>query len=905
MARSDAIDTGPGDAGGRAAGFGAVLKGHRLAAGLTHAALAERAGLGARTISDLERGVNAAPREETLARLADALRLAPAQRAALEAAARRQRLPAPGGARPSNLPLQPTGFVGRARELVEVARLLRTSRLVTLTGAGGCGKTRLAIRVAGDLAQAYPDGVYLVPLESLVDASQVLPATAGRLGITQPPGTGGVLRPALPDVPGPAGVGDRTLPERLTGYIDDRRLLLVLDNFEQVLGAAPLLADLLAGCPRLSVLVTSRVPLHLRGEQEFPVPPLALPDATGRLPPPERLGAYDAIALFVQRARAARADFALTDGNAAAVAEVCRRLDGLPLAIELAAAWTKVLPPDAVNAQLGAHRLALATGDARDVPARQRTLRSAIAWSYDLLSADERALFRRLAVFAGGFTLDAARAVVGGPPAAGGDRRRRDDPGRGHASGASGVLEGLAALVDKSLLQPAEALEGEPRFVMLETVRAFALERLDEAPGDAQTLRRRHLAYYVALAEEAGPKLVGAEQVAWSERLAREQDNVRAALEWAVERGEAGLGLRLAGALWWFLLLHPYLGERWDQWATLLARPEGGARQPAHDAPHDEPGRRVSRRVRARALFAAGALAWAWGDPGAARAFVREGLELAQELGDSWGISLALTGLGHLARLERDYTAARRLYEEALAAARSAGDRRMVTFDLFYLGVLRHIQGDDAGARPFLVESLEIGQEVGDRWAIAAALMNLGHVARAAGDVATARARYDASLALYRQVGDRTSTAYVLSHLGMLALDEGDPRAARPWLEESLGLHREVSSRRFVAGALEGVAGVAAAHGQAARALRLAGAAAALRAAIGRPQTATEQARLECWLRPARRELGAAASEAAWAAGRLVPIEHAIAEALRRPPRASPAERQPPATGEAATATSR
>jgi predicted ATPase len=893
------VDTGPRDARGRAGCFGAVLKGHRRAAGLTHEALAERAGLGARTISDLERGVNAAPRRATLARLADALRLAPAQRAELEAAARGPHPPAPAAERPSDLPLQPTGFVGRARELAEVARLLRTSRLVTLTGAGGCGKTRLAFRVADDLSPAYPDGVYLVPLESLVEASQVLPATAGRLGLTQPPGTGGVPRPALPDARGPAEGDDRTLLERLTGHIGDRRLLLVLDNFEQVLGAAPLLADLLAGCPRLSVLVTSRIPLHLRGEQEFPVPPLALPDPTGRLPPPERLGAYDAIALFVRRARAARADFALTDGNAAAVAEVCRRLDGLPLAIELAAAWIKVLPPDAVNAQLVAHRLALSTGDARDVPARQRTLRGAIAWSYDLLSADERALFRRLAIFAGGFTLGAARAVVDDPPAVGSDHRRRDDPGSGRASAASDVLRELADLVDKSLLQPAEAIDGEPRFGMLETVRAFALERLGAGTGEAETLRRRHLAYYVALAEEAEPRLLGAEQAAWFERLAREQDNIRAALEWAVERGAAGLGLRLVGALWWFLLFHPHLGVRWDRLRTLLALPEGGARQPSAD----EPGQRVSRRVRAKALLTVGALAWEWGgDPVASRVFNSESLALSRELGDSWGISVALTCLGHAARVEREYATAQRLYEEALAAARSAGDRRMVMFDLYNLGVLRHIQGDDAGARPFLAESLEIGQEVGDRWTVAAALMNLGHAARAEGDAAAARARYDASLALFRQAGARTGIAYALGHLGMLTLDEGDPRAARPLLEESLGMHREVSNRRFVAGALEGLAGLAAAQGQASRALRLAGAAAALRAAIGRPPTATERARLERWLQPARRELGDAASEAAWAAGRLMPLERAIAEALHRPPRT---ERRHPATGEATKASSR
>ena len=847
--------------------FGAILKRHRLAAGLTHDGLAERAGLSARAISDLERGVNRAPRRATLTSLADALRLPPTDRAELEAAGRRPRQAVRSGATATTLPSQLTHFIGRVRELIEVDRLLRTARLVNLTGAGGCGKSRLALQVADTLIAEFPDGVYLVPLETLVDPSQVLPAIADQVGMAEPAGTRSLPRTTLVLAARTAEVADQRLLERLLEHLREKRLLLVLDNFEQVLGAAPLVADMLVQCRHLKLLVTSRTPLHVRGEQEFPVPPLGLPDPTTPLPPAQRLATYDAIALFVQRARAAKPEFTLTDDNASAVAEICQRLDGLPLAIELAAARIKLLPPQAINAQLHGRRLALLTGGGNDVPIRQQTLRGAIGWSYDLLSSDEQATFERLAIFAGGCTLGAAQALFADHTRVGLEN---------HETAAPDVLERLAGLVDKSLVQPAGSASGEPRFVMLETIREFALERL-EATGDAATLRRQHLTYFVALAEEAEPKLFGAEQVVWFDRLAREHDNIRAALRWAVEGREVELGLRLGGALWWFSLLNPYLGEQRDRLATLLGIAEDWEQQPSgHLVSH-----RPTPLVRARALIAVGGLGWASGDLAAARTFLAEALTISQELGASWGICAALTALGHVARGEQDYSTAQRLYEQALSSAREAVDRPMMMFDLYNLGILRHIQGDDAGARPFLVESLAIGREVGDRWTVAASLANLGHVARSQGDFATARSRYDESLAVFRQVGDRTSIAYALAHLGMLSLDEHDPDAARLLLEESLALRRDVSNKRFLAGTLEGLAGVASVQGQATRALRLAGAAAALRAATGRPPTATEQARLERWLAPAWTELGDTAGSSVWQEGGTMALEEAIRDAVK------------------------
>jgi predicted ATPase/DNA-binding XRE family transcriptional regulator len=486
-----------------------MLKRYRLDAGLTHESLAERAGLSARAISDLERGVTQAPRRDTLKLLADALRLTDDQRAALEAAARPRPAPSERPRPEHNLPAQLTSFVGREREIGLVLDLLRRpdTRLVTLTGPGGTGKTRLAIRVAEELLDDVPDGIFFVALAPVADAPTIIQALAQALGVGGGPGH------ALE-----AGVAD---------YLRDRRSLLLLDNFEHLLSGAPLVSRLLARCRDVKVLVTSRSALRLSGEQEFPLEPLPLPDLR-RPPPASELAQNAAVALFVERAARARPGFALSADNAAALVGICVRLDGLPLAIELAAARVKLLPPPALLARLeGSSALRLLTDGARDLPARQQTLRATIGWSYDLLAPAEQRLFARVAIFVGGCDLEAAEAVCGdGPP--------EGDAAAPLAPLDIEVIDGVASLVDKSLLRQEEGVGDEPRFAMLDTIREFGLERL-AAAGEAAELRARHARHYLAMVEAGGPFLLASELR--QRRLAAEQDNVRTALRWLVEQG--------------------------------------------------------------------------------------------------------------------------------------------------------------------------------------------------------------------------------------------------------------------------------------------------------------------------------------------------------------------------------
>ena len=461
-----------------------------------------------------------------------------------------------GGRPGSGLAAPPTRLVGREAELARAAALLRPdgARVVTLTGPPGVGKTRLAVELARRLGAAYPDGVCLVALAPLSDPALVLPAVAAALGVPD----GG----AIP------------LPDAVAGRLAGKRPLLVLDNCEHLPEAAPAVADLVGRCPGLTVLATSRAPLRLRGEQEFSVPPLALPDATpGPGAARAAVEACPSVALFLERARDARPDLELGDADLAAVAALCRRLDGLPLALELAAARVKVLPPRALLARMEA-ALPLLTGGPRDLPARQRTLRDALAWSYDLLAEEERAVFRRLGVFAGGFDLDAVAALCPAP----------------------GTLDVLARLVDHSLVRVGGAADGEPRFVLLETVREYALDRLAER-GEADAVRRAHARHFAALAEAAAAALHGPRQAPWLDRLEREHANFRAALRWALDGGEAGLGLRLGAALWWFW----FVRGRWSEglaWLEALLALPAGAGGAADDA-----------KIRSRALTGAGWLA--------------------------------------------------------------------------------------------------------------------------------------------------------------------------------------------------------------------------------------------------------------------------------------------------------
>jgi predicted ATPase/class 3 adenylate cyclase len=748
---------------------------------------------------------------------------------------------------PSNLPVQPTSFVGRERELAEVVALLRRpeAHLLTLTGPGGTGKTRLALQAAAEVLDQVADGAYFVDLAPLSDATLVLSTIAATLGLRESGGT--------------------PLEETVTGYLKEKELLLVLDNFEQVLEAVPVVGRLVAACQRLTVLVTSRTVLRAYGEQEYVVPPLALPPRRQAVPL-ERLSQYAAVALFIERAQAVRPDFAVTNATAPAVAEICWRLDGLPLAIELAAARVRLLPPPALLARLE-NRLGTLTGGARTLPARQQTLRATIDWSYVLLSPEEQAFFARLSVFVGGRTLAAIEAVCLDPDDAGDVLAGYD------------VLDGVSSLVETSLLRQEEGgLETEeaeePRFVLLETLHEYAREAL-AARGETERFGARHAAYCLALAEEAESHLRGPEQGAWLARLEREHDNLRAALGWAGEQGERReTGLRLAAALWRFWSMRGHLseGRRWLEGA--IATVGGGAGQAAGAA-------------WAAALHGAGNLAWEQGDYGRARALVEESLALVREMGNRQGVAASLNDLGVVAYEQGEYGRAAALHEESLALFREVGDRWGIAISLSYLGHRASVQGEYGRARALLEESLVLARGLGDRRVIALSLNSLGEVARVQGEYERARALYEESLALFRELGDKRSVAIPLVNLGLVAQAQGEYERVRALYEESLALSREVGDKPGIAHGLEGLASTALEPGAApavgAWGARLLGAADALRAAIGAPLPPTDQAPVERTVVSLRAALGDDAYEAAWAEGQALTLEEAVALAAAPP----------------------
>ena len=769
------------------------------------------------------------------------------------------------GSRQGSLPVLPTALIGREQEVTTLVQRLRREevRLVTLTGPGGTGKTCLGIQVASELRELFAGGVWFVSLAPIKEAVLVMPTIAQALGIR--------------DGGGPA------LFARLAAVLQPQPVLLFLDNFEQVVGAASQVADLLMACPQLKVLVTSREVLHVRAEHEFVVPPLALPDPA-HLPALAALASLPSVALFLQRAQAVKPEFELTMTNASAVVEICVQLDGLPLAIELAAARMKLLSPPALLARLG-QRLAMLTSGSRDVPPRQQTLRNTIAWSYHLLDAWEQRLFRWLSVFVGGWTLQAAEAVCA-----------RADIGGGH------VFEGIASLVDKSLLQRLEHTgeDGEGSSLrMLETIREYGQEALI-AHGEGATARQAHADYFCRVAEEAESALQGPQLVPWLEQLEREHDNLRAALRWACDSEQTAMALRLGTALERFWVIR---GHRTEGLAFLEQALASSAE--------------VATEVRAKALLAAARLAFVQSNYTRGAVLAQESLALFRGLGDRGGIALSLDRLGMAAWRRGDFAAARVLMEEALALFRARDDQSRVAWSLWTLGLLNTKQGEYTRAcalfedsvtlfkqlghkrglaaaltqwagtlflsqaepmlfDPLLQEGVSLQQEVGDQEGMAVSSLLLGWIALTQGDLAAAHTRGEEGLMLYRKMEHREGIAEALVLLAKVEIARGDHACARVLYDESLTLARDIGDQELIASGLTGLARVVAMQGEPAWAVRLWGSAEALREALGAPLPPLERADYDQAVAAVRDHLGENAFVAAWAQGRRMTAEQVL-----------------------------
>lgn len=827
-------------------GFGRWLRRRRKALDLTQHELAKRVGCAEGTIRKLEAG-DMRPSKQTSERLAEQLGVPATDRAAFVTFARSQsgstpfslvagdqpgpaREPAPASV-PSprnNLPSPPTPLIGRAADVAAVRDLLLGAdvRLVSLLGPPGVGKTRLALRVAADLADSFADGTILVALAPISNLDLVLPTIAKVLDIVE--GSG------------------QPLFDQLVGYLRDRCLLLLIDNVEQVVEAAPQLAGILAATRRLKLLVTSRVALRLTGEHEYVVPPLALPDLL-HLPALEALAACPSVALFSARAQAARASFAITPENAPSVAAICHRLDGLPLAIELAATRMKVFIPETLLARLD-RSLPLLTGGARDLPARQQTLHTAIAWSHELLSPYERTLFARLSAFVGGWTLGAAEAVC-------------DDVEPIVPLVYSSMPDRLASLIDKSLLQREAGPDGELRFVMLATIREFALEQLAQH-GESEAVRRRHAQYYLQLTEQAETALQGPDQQRWLERLEADHDNIRAALAWSLAAGEAEIGLRIAGAIWWFWWANSHAGEGRDWLKAGLAQWSS---------------RTV---VRAKSLYALGMLTLFF-DSHAASRLLQEALSIYQELGHHSGCAATMVNLGWQLTFGGDSAAGAKLVEQGVALYRAEPvvDHWGLGFALVVVELLAMQQGDYATARTAGEEALALFRELGQAYGIAQALNYLGDVARLQGDFAAATTWYEESLVLLRELARKRSIPAVLHNMGYVLLAYGQIQRAATAFVESLTWQQENGDQQGIAECLAGLAAVAAVLRQPERAARLFAAAEAVHIVTDGPIWPAEKAEYERHKAAAVVELEPAAWESAWAAGRAMPLDQAIVEA--------------------------
>jgi predicted ATPase/DNA-binding CsgD family transcriptional regulator len=671
------------------------------------------------------------------------------------------------------LPDQTTPFIGRSREITEVKCLLQASRLLTLTGIGGTGKTRLALRVASDVLDEFADGIYFVDLAPVNNPGLVAKTIAAALEVFENP--------------------SEPLMETLRRVFAGREMLLLIDNFEHVISAAPLVSDLLATSPDLKVMVTSREPLRLTGEQEYNVPPLSLPSSdTVSI---ESVSESEAGSLFVQRVQRMLPRFVLSADNAPAVAQICARLDGLPLAIELAAARCKLMTPQALLARLDSRLTVLASGS-RDAPARQRTLRDTLEWSYNLLDRDEQVLFARLAVFRGGCSLDASEAVCG-------DGLSTD------------VLDGLASLVDKSFVQQKETAEGDPRFMMLETIHEYGWERL-EFSGEAEAMRGRHARYFVGLAENAEPELRMAPHIRWFKRFGLEHDNLRQVLEWSLSQGDVSLGVRLSGAIWlfWFAYGHHAEGQQWTQ--RLLMRLDE-----TPEAHH------------AKFLIAAG--------------------------------NMAMTG---------DLSAARPLFLNALELSRRLGDKPNVAWSLAHIATLR---SSEIEAMAIAEEALALFRALGHQPGIAHALNVIGEIARFGGDDARARRAYEECLEVCLKTGETRRVAIIHFNLAFLAQHEGDYAGALDATRHALHIAHDMNNRGEMAWGLPIVAGCMVALGQPQQAARLLGTSESFLERLGAFILPADKQEFDRIRAEVRTLLGTAAFEVALAEGRQMTLEQAVA----------------------------
>jgi predicted ATPase/class 3 adenylate cyclase len=805
------------------------------------------------------------------------------------------------GARPNNLPLQPTPFLGREDEVREVGNLLRSPdvRLLTLTGPGGSGKTRLGLQVAADCLDAFADGVFFVALAPLTNPDLVPSAIAAALGVRE--------------------AGGRPLTDQLREYLAAKSLLLVLDNVEHLIEAAPLVADLLGAAPALKVLATSRVPLHLRAEHEYAVPTLDLPP---RKPPPtvQQLTQYDAVRLFIARAQAVKPGFAVDNETAPAIAEICWRLDGLPLAIELAAARIRMLPPLALLARLE-KRLPLLTGGARDAPQRQRTLRDTIAWSYDLLEPEEQTLFRRLAVFAGGCTLEAAEMVA-------------------TLDGERDIFGGLEGLVEHSLLRQDEQPDGEPRFLMLETVREFGLEHLDDR-REAEAVASRHADYFTTWVETADLEVRGPHQVEWLRQMDVEQDNLRTALGWTL-RHDPEMALRLASAQHWYWFLRGQVreGRTWLEralaassnaeerrimalnWASFLAWNQsdlGVARARAEEAlslatTHGD------ERGRGWALLNLGAVTRQTGSHERASELSGQARDVFREQGERWGGAIAAYGIGMGARATGRINEARRLFEQALVEVETIEDRAFGCFVRAVLGGAAFVQGDLDEARALIEAAQADAKALGFRLVEARALHQLGVIAVAQGNFDHATDLLTRAETDYRDVGSWIDIAFCRNDLGYIRLSQGNTDVAMALFEDAMAIARErgdqiaialmqvslgdalsvqgniagaaemfrdgltaaqkLADERTIAGCLRGLASVALVDGRVAQAVRLLAAEDASRAPNRLHIFGYAAERREHDLDTARSALGQDPFASAWDQGTVLQVDEAVAEAL-------------------------